>query len=387
MSQVDREIADSVRSELMRRSPSTLIESEIVSQVIEEELFRRDLSGTERVALYKSVLNLVSGYGVLQPLIQDPSIEEIWLNSPTRIFVARGGRSELTNLAMTAPEVRDSVERMLAGSNRRLDLSNPFVDATLSDGSRLHVAIPDVTSKHWCVNIRKHVLRAATLIDLVEQAVLSEAAADFLFRSIAEGKNIMVSGGTQAGKTTLLNCLISAVPSYERVITVEEVFELSPQVADLVSMQTRQSNLEGEGEITLRRLIKEALRMRPSRIVVGEVRGAEALDLLIALNSGLPGMASIHANSAREAVKKLSILPLLAGENVRHDFIIPTVAAAIDLVVHCQLNAKSGNRLISEIVALESSTDGVSIHVSDIFVRDSEGMLKPYSSKVGESCE
>jgi pilus assembly protein CpaF len=375
MGQVDREIAASVRNELLRRSTSARVESQMVSQVIEDEICRRDLTNDERVQLHQSVHDLVSGYGALQPLIQDPTIEEIWLNSPSRIFVARGGRSELTNLVMSSAEVRDCVERMLAGSNRRLDLSNPFVDATLADGSRLHVAIPDVTSKHWCVNIRKHVLRAATLPDLVEQFVLSQEAADFLMHGVANGKNIIVSGGTQAGKTTLLNCLISAVPSYERVITVEEVFELSPQVADLVSMQTRQANLEGEGEITLRRLIKEALRMRPSRVVVGEVRGAEALDLLIALNSGLPGMASIHANSAREAVKKLAVLPLLAGENVRHDFIVPTVAAAVDFVVHCQLDARTGDRHVSEIVSLDSTNDGSAIEVVDVFTRKNDRLI------------
>jgi pilus assembly protein CpaF len=359
----------------------------MVTEIIEDELHRRDLTNDERIQLNQSVHDLVSGYGALQPLIQDPSIEEIWLNSPSRIFVARGGRSELTNLVMTSPEVRDSVERMLAGSNRRLDLSNPFVDATLSDGSRLHVVIPDVTSKHWCVNIRKHVLRAATLTDLVEQLVLSKEAAEFLTISVTSGKNVIVSGGTQAGKTTLLNCLVSAVPSYERVITVEEVFELSPQVPDLVSMQTRQANLEGEGEITLRRLIREALRMRPSRLIVGEVRGAEALDLLIALNSGLPGMASIHANSAREAVKKLGILPLLAGENVRHDFIIPTVAAAIDLVVHCQLDAKTGNRRVFEIVSLTATDDGTGINVADIFTRKSGELLDVSSLSGADSDE
>ena len=385
MSQVDREIAASVRSELLRRSQSTRVESQMVTQVIEDEISRRDLTNDERLQLNRRVHELVSGFGALQPLIQDPSIEEVWVNSPSRIFVARGGRSELTNLVMTSAEVRDSVERMLAGSNRRLDLSNPFVDATLADGSRLHVVIPDVTSKHWCVNIRKHVLRAATLPDLVDQLVLDSSAADYLTQSVAAGKNIVVSGGTQAGKTTLLNCLISAVPSYERVITVEEVFELAPQVADLVAMQTRQANLEGEGEITLRRLIKEALRMRPSRIIVGEVRGAEALDLLIALNSGLPGMASIHANSAREAVKKLAILPLLAGENVRHDFIIPTVAAAIDLVVHCQLDAKTGNRRVFEIVSLSPSSSGDDIDVVDIFTRTNDQLIAADVSMRGES--
>jgi pilus assembly protein CpaF len=165
---------------------------------------------------------------------------------------------------------------------------------------------------------------------------------------VRNGLNILVSGGTQAGKTTLLNALTSEVPLTQRVITIEEVFELHPNVPDLVQMQTRGPNLQGEGEIPLRKLIKEALRMRPSRIIVGEVREAEALDLLIALNSGLPGMGTIHANSARDAITKLQTLPLLAGENISHKFIAPTVASAIDLVVQVSL-AHDGTRRVVEI--------------------------------------
>ncbi len=376
MDSIDREVAACVRTELLQRAQGARVENELLMQLIEEELYRRNLTNDERVRLRKSVLDLVTGFGVLQILIQDPSVEEIWINSPTRIFAARAGRAELTNLVMTGAEVRDTVERMLIGSNRRLDLSNPFVDATLSDGSRLHVAIPDVTAKNWCVNIRKHVLRAATLADLVEQSVLNKAAADYLAESVVAGKNIVVSGGTQAGKTTLLNCLISAVPVYERVITVEEVFELAPQVADLVAMQTRQANLEGEGAISLRRLIKEALRMRPSRLIVGEVRGAEALDLLIAFNSGLPGMASVHANSAREAIRKLTLLPLLAGENVSHDFVTPTVGTAIDLIVHCGLNAATGRRRVFEVVSVSPTHTGFGIDVADVFVRKDDQLVE-----------
>ena len=157
----------------------------------------------------------------------------------------------------------------------------------------------------------------------------------------------MVGGGTQSGKTTLLNCLAAAIPPSERVVTCEEVFELQINLPDVVGMQTRQSNLEGRGEIDLRRLIVESLRMRPDRLIVGEVRQKEALDLLVALNSGLPGMTSIHANSATEAVRKLTTLPLLAGENVSHSFVIPTVAGSVDLVVH--LSQRRGKRRVEEI--------------------------------------
>jgi pilus assembly protein CpaF len=172
-----------------------------------------------------------------------------------------------------------------------------------------------------------------------------------LKNAVRAGLNILVSGSTQSGKTTLLNALVTATPIHERVITIEEVFELKPILPDLVALQTRSENLQGDGAIPLRKLIKEALRMRPSRIVVGEVREAEALDLLIALNSGLPGMGTLHANSARDAITKLQILPLLAGENISHKFIAPTVASALDLVVHMSLSA-DGVRRIKEIASV-----------------------------------
>jgi len=235
---------------------------------------------------------------------------------------------------MSGEEVRELVERLLMWGGRRLDLSHPFVDARLPDGSRLHVAIPEVTAHHWAVNIRKHLVRGKSLAELADLGVMSHEIADFLGDAVSHGVNILVSGSTQAGKTTLLNALVSAVPAGNRVVTIEEVFELKPKLPDCVALQTRPANLQGEGEIPLRRLIKEALRMRPSQIVVGEIREAESLDLLIALNSGIPGMATIHANSARDAVGKLQTLPLLAGENISHEFIAPIVASSIDLVVH-----------------------------------------------------
>ena len=183
--------------------------------------------------------------------------------------------------------------------------------------------IPDVTRQHWSVNIRKYVVRATTLDELVGLGTLTPHAAAFLHAAVRAGLNVLVSGGTQAGKTTMLNALAGAIPARERVITCEEVFELRLAARDWVAMQCRQPSLEGTGEIPLRRLVKEALRMRPSRLLVGEVREAEALDLLIALNAGVPAMCTIHANSAREALTKLCTLPLLAGENVSDRFVDP----------------------------------------------------------------
>ena len=288
-------------------------------------------------------------FGPFSELMADPTIEEIWINSPHRIFIARAGISQLTNMVLNQQDIRDLVERLLMWGGRRLDLSHPFVDARLPDGSRLHVAIPDVTATHWAVNIRKHLIRGKSLTNLAELGVMTQGIADYLARAVQEGLNILVSGSTQAGKTTLLNALVSATPLHSRVITIEEVFELKPQLPDCVALQTRQANLQGEGEIPLRKLIKEALRMRPSHLVVGEIREAEALDLLIALNSGLPGMATIHANSARDAIAKLQTLPLLAGENISYQFVAPIVAATIDLIVHTTILRESGERRIVEI--------------------------------------
>jgi len=314
----------------------------------------------------KSVLDAVAGFGPLQQYLDDGEIEEIWINEPSKVFVARGGTAELTSTILTADEVRDLVERMLKSSGRRVDLSSPFVDATLPDGSRLHVVIPDITREHWNVNIRKFVVKADHLEDLVRLGTLTRSAARFLAASVVAGLNILVAGGTQAGKTTMLNCLSSAIPSRERVVTCEEVFELKIPLRDVASMQCRQPSLEGSGEVPLRRLVKEALRMRPSRIIVGEVRQAESLDLLIALNSGLPGMCTLHANSAREAVTKMCTLPLLAGENVGSRFVVPTVAGSIDLVIQIALE-RDGVRRVREIVAVPGRVEGDVIEIADIF--------------------
>ena len=321
----------------------------------------------DRAGAVRSVFDALAGLGPLQKFLDDPAVEEIWVNQPGRVFIARHGRSELTTVVLSAQDVRDLVERMLKPSGRRLDLSSPFVDALLPDGSRLHAVIPDITREHLSLNIRKFVVAANGLDDLVALGTVTPQAARFLEGAVTAGLNIIVAGGTQAGKTTLLNTLINSIPARERVITCEEVFELRPNLPDVVAMQTRQPNLEGHGEIRLRRLVKEALRMRPSRLIVGEVRQEESLDLLIALNSGLPGMCSVHANSAREAVVKLCTLPLLAGENVTDAFVVPTVAGCIDLVVQIGVEP-DGSRRIREIVALPGRVEGAVVETEDIFV-------------------
>ncbi|QCB94168.1 CpaF family protein [Cellulomonas shaoxiangyii] len=320
----------------------------------------------DAAAAHKAVLDAVAGLGPLQRYLDDDEVEEIWINNPSQVFVARRGEPELTTTILTEEQVHDLVERMLKVSGRRLDLSSPFVDASLPGGERLHAVIPDVTRRHWSVNIRKYVVRATSLDDVVGLGSLTPQAAAFLRAAVRAGLNVLVSGATQAGKTTMLNALAGAIPPRERVITCEEVFELRPAVRDWVAMQCRQPNLEGTGEIPLRRLVKEALRMRPDRILVGEVREAEALDLLIALNAGVPAMCTIHASSAREALVKLCTLPLLAGENITDRFVLPTVASAVDLVVHLELD-RHGRRRTREVVAVPGRVEAGVVETADVF--------------------
>jgi pilus assembly protein CpaF len=324
--------------------------------------------------LVEQIANQISGFGLLQPLLDDPSIEEIWINEPGRIFVARNGKSELTSVILSDVEVRGLVERMLASSGRRVDLSNPFVDATLPDGSRLHVAIPDITRKHWSVNIRKFVMGSKSLEGLVSVGTLTDQAAAFLQACVVSGLNVVVAGATQAGKTTLMNALLNSAPSSERVITCEEVFELQLTSPDWIALQTRQASLEGTGEIPLRRLIKEALRMRPSRLVVGEVRQEEALDLLVAMNAGMPSMCSLHANGSREAISKLCLLPMLAGSNVSAEFVVPTVASVVDIVVHTALRS-DGTRRVQQITSVTGRVEGNSIETGDVFSFQNERLV------------
>lgn len=323
-----------------------------VSQIANES----ELSFESEQELRQQTSNLVSGFGVLQQYLDDESIEELWINQPNELFISRSGITERIFLRLTEAQIKSLVERMLRHSGRRLDRSTPFVDAALSDGSRLHVVIPEIARKHWSINIRKFPKRIWRLSDLIEKKVLSDGRARFLAGQIRAGKNVLVSGATQSGKTTLLCALLAEASRSARLVTVEETFEIRAENPDWVALQTRQSNLEGGGEVNLRRLVKESLRMRPELLVVGEVREAESLDLLIAMNSGIPGLCTIHANSAAEAINKLCTLPLLAGANIAPAFVERTVASCVDVVVHCSMSA-DGRRTVAEIGQV-SSVDG-----------------------------
>ncbi len=284
----------------------------------------------------------IAGFGAVTPLLEDPEVEEIWINEPGRVFAARRGEHELTGIVLDGREVEELVERMLArapvaawtgpihswtrdsrtavASTWRFPRS-PITGRSTSGSSS---GCGPSRARSWSSSVRART-----------------RGARFLDAAVRAGLSIVVAGAVGAGKTTLLNCLLSSVPARERIVTCEEVFELRVDRPDVVAMQCRQPNLEGEGAVGLRDLVRESLRMRPDRIVIGEVRGAESLDMLLALNSGAVGMTSVHANSAREALRKLVTLPLLAGSNLDRRFVAATVAAGVDLVVFCRRGARS----------------------------------------------
>ena len=371
-----------LRAVVRREGVDPQLESVRVRRLAEEVVRAHDersLTGVvapvpDPVGVVGELVARVSGFGPLQRFLDDPEVEEIWINEPSRVFVARNGRHELTNVILSRAEVQELVERMLKSSGRRIDLSQPFVDAMLPQGHRLHVVLEGISREFAAVNIRKFVLKAARLGDLVRLGSMPTPAARFLEAAVLAGQNIVVAGGTQAGKTTMLNCLAAAIPGGDRIISAEEVFELRFTHPDWVPMQTRQAGLEGTGEVSLRDLVRETLRMRPTRIIVGEVRAAECLDLLLALNAGLPGMATIHANSAREALVKLCTLPLLAGENISARFVVPTVASSVDLVVHLGVD-NGGVRRVNEIVAVPGRVENDIVETEPVFVRQAGDLV------------
>ncbi len=335
------DLSKRARSLAMQTHPSSATERAL------DELVLAGGHVTDETKTKTAVLNELVGFGPLQEFLSDPEVEEIWINRPNEVRFHKTGKNYNQQLDLDSESLRRIVQKLLRHSGRRLDRSNPSVDAALQDGSRLHVVIPEVTQSHWAVNIRKFSKSLKTLDHLAEQSVIDDHKLARIRSAVAKGKNILVSGATQAGKTTMM-CAILAELGEKRLVSCEDTFEIYAPLDDWVAMQTRPGSTEGSSEVPLRQLVREALRMRPDRIAVGEVRGAEALDLLIALNSGIPGICTIHANSATEALRKMRTLPLLAGGNISESFLNPTVDSVIDMVIHCQRDS-NGTRYAREV--------------------------------------
>ncbi len=326
--------------------------NQAIDSVLDEKFENEGLIAANETEIRDGLQKNLLGFGFLQTYLDDEAIEEVWINRPGELWFAKSGKHFRHDLLFTAEEIKTLVERMIRSSGRRLDRSTPFIDAQLESGYRLHAVIPDITQSHLSLNIRKFSSNVRTIGDLVSGDVLNRRMADFLVAEISSGSNVMISGATQAGKTTLLAALLSALSQDERVISVEDTFELRCLLPDWVALQTRPESVEGKFGIDLRRLVRETLRMRPTRLVVGEVRGAEALDMLIAMNSGIPGMCTVHANSSQEALKKLLTLPLLAGGNISTEFLESVVRTSMKLFVHCARDS-NGRRFVKSIMRVQ----------------------------------
>ena len=343
--------------------------------------------------LTRRILDDLLGLGPLQPLLDDASVEEIIVNGPQRVFAIASGRKRLSDVVFEDDEqLLSLLRRALGPLGRRLDETSPMVDARLPDGSRLNAVIPPLAVGGTHATIRKFVLRARTLADLVALGVLTPEAAAFLEAAVRAGLNMLIAGGTGSGKTTCLNALGTSVSGLsERVVTIEETAELQlqPVLPDCVALQSRPENVEGAGGIPIRALVKNALRMRPTRIVVGEVRGAEALDMLSAMNSGHPGsMCTIHANGPREALTKLRTYALMAEEALPARAVTEMIAEAIELVVHLRMDP-SGRRAVSSIYEV-TGLEGDAVSGSEIFALEAGRLawsgIRPRRSERLEAC-
>jgi pilus assembly protein CpaF len=287
------------------------------------------------------------GLGPLEPLLRDPSVEEVMVNGAGPVWVERAGRLEQTAVRFaSAAALRDVIERILAPLGRRVDEAEPLCDARLPDGSRVNVVIPPLAPDGPILTVRRFRARGLTADDLVAAGTWEPPLRDLLARAVRARLSVLVSGGTGSGKTTTLNALSSFVPADERIVTVEDTLELRLQQPHVVRLEARPANVEGRGEVTIRRLVRNALRMRPDRIVVGEVRGGEALDMLAAMTTGHDGsLSTIHAGSPEEALRRLETLALMAGVGLPHAAIREQVADALDLVVH-QARLADGTRRV-----------------------------------------
>ena len=294
------------------------------------------LPEASRAELRSRVLLLATGLGPLEPLLADPTVDEVMVNGPGAVYVERRGRLERTGVGFAGEaELMHAIERVLAPLGRRVDEASPLCDARLADGSRVNVVIPPLSLSGPCLTVRRFRREGFSLRDLVSNGTLPAALAELLAVCVAARASILVSGGTGSGKTTTLNALSGAIPGEERIVTIEDAAELRLRQRHVVRLEARPANLEGRGEVTIRQLVRNALRMRPDRIVVGEVRGAEALDMLQALNTGHDGsLTTVHANSPEDALRRVETLALMAGVGLPHAAVREQAASALDLIVH-----------------------------------------------------
>jgi len=350
-----REMNDQQRAEVQQKIAEALLREEQIPPLEREQI---------AIDLYAEII----GYGPIQPLLDDPEVSEVMVNAPDQIYVEKKGKLILTGVQFASPEqVLHVIEKIVAPLGRRIDESSPMVDARLPDGSRVNAIIPPLALRGPSITIRKFSKKPITIEQLVEWGTLTKPMALFLEACVKARLNVVVSGGTGSGKTVTLNVLSSFIPDDERIVTIEDAAELQLRQDHVVSLETRPANLEGKGEISIRLLVKNALRMRPDRVVVGECRGGEALDMLQAMNTGHDGsLTTGHANSPRDMMSRLETMVMMAGMELPIKAIREQIASAVDLVVQLS-RLKDGARKITHITEVQGM-EGDVVVLQDLFL-------------------
>jgi pilus assembly protein CpaF len=351
-------------------SPDQLNEHvvEELGKVLEEQPV--PLSPAEREQLVVDITDDVLGYGPIERFLADPTVTEVMVNGGNAIYIERGGKLLRTNERFGSDaRLRQVIDKIVSAVGRRIDESSPMVDARLPDGSRVNAVVPPLAIDGPVLTIRKFAKQRLTVDDLIGFGTISREATDFLSACVQGRLNILISGGTGTGKTTLLNVLSSLIPEDERIVTIEDAAELQLDQDHVIRLESRPVNLEGRGDITIRDLVRNALRMRPDRIIVGETRGAEALDMLQAMNTGHDGsLSTVHANAPRDALSRLETMTLMAGLELPLRAVRDQIASALDLVVHLS-RLRDGSRRITQISEVVG-TEGDVVSLSDLFAFD-----------------
>ncbi|NLN16834.1 MAG: CpaF family protein [Firmicutes bacterium] len=369
--EVDPNLLNDVDSEEKREQLTAQV-SKVVEKILDEEA--ANLIRSERQRILREMVDEVVGFGPINSLLLDPTISEVMVNGPSQVYIERAGRLELTDVTFRDDaHVLHIIEKIVAPIGRRIDESMPMVDARLPDGSRVNAIIPPLALNGPTVTIRKFAADPLTVEDLIAFGTMTPEIARFLEACVKVRLNIVVSGGTGSGKTTLLNVLSSFIPPDERIVTIEDAAELQLRQEHVVSLESRPPNIEGKGAITIRDLVRNSLRMRPDRIVVGEVRGGEALDMLQAMNTGHDGsLTTGHANSPRDMLSRLETMVLMAGMDLPVRAIREQIASAIDLIVQ-QARLRDGSRKIIQITEVQGM-EGDVITLQDIFFFEQHGV-------------
>lgn len=376
ISKLRQYIIEIVQRELLRLEPPQDQYDEVTKSLIKQafESSRVQLSRPMAQDLMAQIFNSISGFGPIQPLLDDREITEVMINGPKQIYVERKGKISRARVVFESEdEIRRVIDRIIAPLGRHIDENSPMVDARLPDGSRVNAIIPPCAIDGSTVTIRKFSKEKLTVNDLISYGSITPQMAEFLHACVASRLNIVISGGTGSGKTTTLNILSGYIPGDERIITIEDAAELQLQQEHVVRLETKPPDVEGKSEVTIRALVRNALRMRPERIIVGECRGGEAIDMLQAMNTGHDGsMTTVHANTPRDSISRLETLCLMAGMDLPVEVIRRQIASAVDLVVQ-QSRLRDGSRKItniSEIVGMEGDT----VVMTDLYRFDEKGM-------------